>query len=198
MNKKPNICRIAAVYCLLCVIGCSAADRVVKGRITSRTGNPVTDAVVYLEAYREGKGALDFGFVKIDSASWGSFSLKVRWKRSALLAYAIISPGMKTIAGFDRIHYYDTHDLTIELDSINSDEGDCEPRLLGMSFPFEKIPTLAERLGSAEYGPSLATIVSAFIPMLDGVCSPPSGYSGKLQAVRELRKRWLRSDMKRN
>ncbi|MBN1578808.1 MAG: hypothetical protein JW913_19770 [Chitinispirillaceae bacterium] len=177
---------IAGVFCAACVNDCAAADRAFKGKITDRKGKPVAEAVVYIEAHREGKGAFDFVYAIVDSASKGAFSLNIKWKRNALMAYAVFAPDMHTIAGFDWIRYYKTHDLLFDLDSIAHDGKDCETRLVGMSFPFERIPSLADRVRQAENRQLLLAFIDAYKSIIEGACPVPSGNEEKIRAMKEL------------
>ena len=177
---------VVTVFFLVCVYNCDAGHRVFKGKITDRTGEPVANAVVYIETYREGKGAFDFGYGVVDDASQGTFSVRVRWKINAKMAYAVFAPGMQTVAGFDRTHYYKTHDLLFEMDSIPHEKIDCEPRLVGMGFPFERKPSIAKRLRAPEYRRLLRAFIEAYESIVDGTCPSLRGYEAKIRAVKDL------------
>jgi hypothetical protein len=184
-NNSINLW-VVFVFFLVCVNNCNAGHRVFKGKITDRTGEPVANAVVYIETYREGKGAFDFGYGLVDDTSQGTFSIAVKWKRNAIMAYAVFAPGMQTIAGFDRIHYYKTHDLLFEMDSIPHEKKDCESRLLGMSFPFERKASLAKRLRKPEYRRLLQAFIEVYKSIFDGTCPSLRGNEAKIRAVKDL------------
>ena len=188
MSNKQGILWIIGLFFLAGVNNSFAGERILRGKITDRNGTPVTEAVIYIEAYREGKGAFDFGYAVVNDISQGTFSLTLKWKRNAMIAYAVFAPGRNTIAGFDRTHYYKTHDLDFELDSIAPGKQDCESRLVGMSFPFERAPSLADRLRQANCRQLLHAFICAYAPIIDGTCPAPSGYDGKIRAVKELKR----------
>ena len=165
--------------------GC-AGSRVIRGNITGGNGEPIASAVVYIEAYREGKGPFDFALVQVDSTGTGEFSLSLKWKRTAKIAYAVVAPGMKTICGFDRTRYYETHDLHFELNAAVSGKDFCAPQLTGMGFPFEKTPKLAQRLLREHSATLLPDFLAVYRPIVNGTCPVPSGNEEKIGAIRNL------------
>jgi hypothetical protein len=187
MNRKRVIAWIICLFYLVCVNSCSPGHRVLKGKITDRNGEPVDNALVYIETYREGKGTFDFGYAVADTPSAGAFSLTVKWKRNAKTAYAVFAPDMKPVVGFDRIRYYESHDLLFEMDSIAHDKDRCETLLLGMGFPFERNSSLAKRLHKPEYRPLLQAFIRAYEPILDGTCPDLKGNEKKLNAIKNLK-----------
>ena len=186
VDLKRVIILIVGLFFLAGAGNSSAGQRIFRGEITNGNGEPAVNAVVYLEAHRKGKGAFDFGYVTIDSASGGTFTLSLKWKWNALLAYAIFVPGRETITGFDWTRYYSKHDLVFYIDSADHNGRNCATGLLGMSFPFEEKPALAKRLQRNERRQLTDAFIEAYQPILDGDCPPPSGNEGKLEAVREL------------
>ncbi len=165
--------------------GCSG-ERMLSGTVTDGNGRAVPGAIVYVEAYREGKGTFDFAFRRIDSIGGGAFSFSLKWKRNAKIAYAVVAPGKKIICGFDRTRYYENHDLQIELYPVETGHDLCVPELIGMGFPFEESPELSERLFQGSYKLLLSVLLLAYKPIVEGVCPVPSGYEEKLSAVKGL------------
>ena len=187
--KHTDVFSIIGLLLITCFCGSYGGGREFKGKIFNRNGEPIVNGLVYIEAYRPGKGVFDFGYAVLDEKSAGTFSIRLKWKKNALIAIALFSPGMKTGVTFDRIRYYMTHGLLMTMDSLSGNESDCATSILGLGFPFENNPSLAKRL----LEPGNLRIVEAFtddyISIFEKKCPSLSGNQKKIQAVKDLIKK---------
>ncbi len=187
---------------MICIFTSCTTTRELRATILDTEGNPVPNTLFYAESFTYNKGTLDFTHSKAglkgEVPPEGNQPLAIRWQSDAKLAFAVFAPGKSTVVVLDRVDYYNTHDLIVNLRPDTGVQQGLKPDVTSLAFPFEKNEELQTRIKSEEYRLLIQTFLQAYEPVLSGEEPAGKRERKKAKAVERIAREMNISTKKRN